>query len=523
MTLAPGLYKWGTGVLINAGGSGDPNGVTLDCQGNANAVFIFQIAQTLTVGNGAIVTLSGNCQAQNIFWQVAGQTTLGTTSVFNGNILDQTVIVLNTGATLNGRALAQTAVTLDSNNVSVVAAPSAWRNADFNVTLNATGNATGFNNTQIAYINYSLNNVPGQINGSTGNVLISTNGNNTLTFYAVDILGNVETPNTIHALLDKIPPNITSFTLSATSVNTGDAVIGTCTVTDNLATNITGIITGIDTTTAGSKTATCTATDLAGNIATASAPYTVNTVPSEPSRGGDGNGFLSSGNSQAFSYPQMDEGFHSIDFTKEGVAVTHIELETTGIANNVYMTATQLAGKPTNAPTPAIEKLYGYLQIDHNNLGNSLIGSAKIRFKVAKAWMVSNSVQPDQIALYRFTSQWDLLATTMISQDSAYYYFDASSPGLSYFAIGSINTVTTMIPTAPPEPTTPQTPSPVTPGQDNNAVPPNGGIPITGLATGQGGYYPSAVSIAFVIVVVIGLLIGGFFYFRSRNKPPVHH
>jgi PGF-pre-PGF domain-containing protein len=252
-------------------------------------------------------------------------------------------------------------------------------------------------------------------------------------------------------------------------------------------------------------------------------PVTPPAAPPEPTRGGDGNGFLSSGNSQAFSYSSMDEGVHSIDFTKEGVAVTHIELETTGIANNVFLTATQLSGKPTNAPTPAIEKLYGYLQIDHNNLGNSLIGSAKIRFKVAKAWMVSNSVQPDQIALYRFTSQWDLLATTMISQDSAYYYFDASSPGLSYFAIGSINTVTTMIPTAPPEPTTPQTPSPVTPGQDNNAVPPNGGIPITGLATGQGGYYPSAVSIAFVIVVVIGLLIGGFFYFRSRNKPPVHH
>ncbi len=111
MTLTPGLYKWGTGVLINAG-------VTLNCQGNANAVFIFQIAQTLTVGNGAIVTLSGGCQASNIFWQVSGQTTLGTTSIFKGIILDQTAIVLNTGASLTGRALAQTAVTLNANTVT---------------------------------------------------------------------------------------------------------------------------------------------------------------------------------------------------------------------------------------------------------------------------------------------------------------------------------------------------------------------------------------------------------------------
>ncbi|HME19337.1 MAG TPA: ice-binding family protein [Nitrososphaerales archaeon] len=111
MTLAPGLYKWGTGVTIRTG-------VTLNCQGNSNAVFIFQIAQGLTVGNGAIVTLSGGCNANSIFWQVAGQATLGTTSSFQGSILCQTAIVLNTGATLNGRALAQTAVTLDSSAVT---------------------------------------------------------------------------------------------------------------------------------------------------------------------------------------------------------------------------------------------------------------------------------------------------------------------------------------------------------------------------------------------------------------------
>ena len=111
MTLAPGLYKWGTGVLISSAG------VTLS--GNTNDVWIFQIAQTLTVGSGAIVTLSGGAQAKNVFWQVAGQATLGTTSQFKGIILCQTLIEMQTGATLNGRALAQTAVTLDANSVSV--------------------------------------------------------------------------------------------------------------------------------------------------------------------------------------------------------------------------------------------------------------------------------------------------------------------------------------------------------------------------------------------------------------------
>lgn len=110
LTLAPGTYKWSTSLAI-------PTDVTLS--GGTQDVWIFQIAQNLTVSSGAHITLRGGAQASNIFWQVAGQTTIGTTAVMNGNILDQTAIVLNTGAVLNGRALAQTAVTLDSNSVTV--------------------------------------------------------------------------------------------------------------------------------------------------------------------------------------------------------------------------------------------------------------------------------------------------------------------------------------------------------------------------------------------------------------------
>lgn len=110
MTLAPGLYKWSTGVTI-------PTDVTLS--GSVGDVWIFQIAQNLEISSGVKVLLSGGAQSRNIFWVVAGQTTLGTTAVLSGTILDQTAIVLNTGATLNGRALAQTAVTLDANTVTL--------------------------------------------------------------------------------------------------------------------------------------------------------------------------------------------------------------------------------------------------------------------------------------------------------------------------------------------------------------------------------------------------------------------
>jgi hypothetical protein len=112
-TLTPGLYKSTSTLAIS---SGD---LTLDAQGDANAVFIFQIASALTTTSGRQVILSGGAMASNIFWQVGTSATLGTTSVFKGNILADQSITLETGATLDGRALARIgAVTLDSNTVT---------------------------------------------------------------------------------------------------------------------------------------------------------------------------------------------------------------------------------------------------------------------------------------------------------------------------------------------------------------------------------------------------------------------
>ena len=109
LNLGPATYKWGTGVLI-------PTNVTLT--GGANDVWIFQIAQGLTVASGAQVILAGGALAKNVFWQTFAAADIGTTSKFNGIILSQTSIAMKTGSTLNGRLFAGTAVTLDQNIVT---------------------------------------------------------------------------------------------------------------------------------------------------------------------------------------------------------------------------------------------------------------------------------------------------------------------------------------------------------------------------------------------------------------------
>ncbi|MEX2231989.1 MAG: ice-binding family protein [Cyclobacteriaceae bacterium] len=108
-TLSPGLYKWTSTVTL-------PSDVVIS--GGANDVWIFQISGDLLTSSAVNVTLAGGAQAKNIFWQVAGQATFGTSSHFEGIILSKTGITFQTTASINGRALAQTAVVLDSNAIT---------------------------------------------------------------------------------------------------------------------------------------------------------------------------------------------------------------------------------------------------------------------------------------------------------------------------------------------------------------------------------------------------------------------
>lgn len=112
LTLTPGLYMSTSSLAIS---SGD---LTFDALGDANAVFIIQMASTLTTTSGRKVILSGGALASNIYWQVGTSATFGTTSVMKGNVLVSQSITFETGATLEGRALTSIGgITLDGNTL----------------------------------------------------------------------------------------------------------------------------------------------------------------------------------------------------------------------------------------------------------------------------------------------------------------------------------------------------------------------------------------------------------------------
>jgi len=137
-TLTPGVYT-------SASSLGLSGQLTLDAQGDPNAVFIFQAGSSLIVGSGSQVNLIGGAQACNVYWQVGSSATIGTGSTFVGNIMALTSITMTTAATLQGSALARNgAVTLDTNTITMAtcAAPTGGGTTP-GTTTTPTGSAPG--------------------------------------------------------------------------------------------------------------------------------------------------------------------------------------------------------------------------------------------------------------------------------------------------------------------------------------------------------------------------------------------
>ena len=137
-----------SGVYTSASSLGLTGTLTLDAQGNPNAVFVFQAGSTLITHSASQVNLIGGAQACNVYWQVGSSATIGTGSSFVGNIMALTSITMTTGATLQGRALARNgAVTLDTNTITTATCTSGSTTGGGSTNTSGGGTTTGAGTT----------------------------------------------------------------------------------------------------------------------------------------------------------------------------------------------------------------------------------------------------------------------------------------------------------------------------------------------------------------------------------------
>ena len=136
-TFTPGLYRSASSLAISTAD------IILDAKGDGNAVFMFQIASTLTTTAGRQVILAGGARAFNVFWQVGTSATLGSNSAFKGSILADESITLNAGATLDGRLSARTGTVTLQSNVITSPAPTVAVGGIFNAAADTRPVAAG--------------------------------------------------------------------------------------------------------------------------------------------------------------------------------------------------------------------------------------------------------------------------------------------------------------------------------------------------------------------------------------------
>jgi hypothetical protein len=297
LTLTPGLYNTGSTLGITGV-------VTLNGQGNANSVFVFQIGSALTTAVGSQVALINGANAANIFWQVGSSATLGVGSIFNGTILAEASITVNSGATLNGRALALTgAVTLSSNGVVqpgpavtggvpptlTVFCPvsTATANTPYNSSILATGGTTPYTFSTIGALpaGLTLNPATGAITGTPSTAIVDP-----LVAHAVDSalgVANASCSITVVAAVILTCPSSAATVgtpYNSSLVATGGTVPYTYSLTSGtlpagLALRASsGAITGTPTT-AGPDVFTAHATDLEAGMASQSCSITTAALP----------------------------------------------------------------------------------------------------------------------------------------------------------------------------------------------------------------------------------------------------
>jgi PGF-pre-PGF domain-containing protein len=322
----------------------------------------------------------------------------------------------------------------------------AWYHSTFIVNASISGTAHA---TTYQWINSSTNgpyvpmtNISNGIWTANFNTSLLADGNYTLLVNASNRF-NMTGNKTVDFHVDNTAPVISSFVLTKTdTIYAGSPLTASdfsCSATDNSESSggsVTIIITGLSTATAGIKTATCTATDLAGNTDTETVQYTV--VSTGGGGAGRGAGGAINGTNQTNEttetviLEQLPAG-QTVHLTNFVAPIVSIDIEAAQTITNsdIQVSIIQSAQSVPKA------KVFIYFEIK-SSIPEDAIKSVRITFNVDKNWLIQNNLSPDSVVLYGLIGKsWRTLDTNRVNETGSMYTYTATTSRFSTFAIAA--------------------------------------------------------------------------------------
>lgn len=273
--------------------------------------------------------------------------------------------------------------------------------------------------------------------------------------YCNDTAGNSDWSINRTFIVDITAPGIT-FSCSPSTVSADATVTCSCSGSDTISgfnSSTLSYVSNPSTSDTGTYTITCTGSDYAGNSNSETTSYTVESVGSGSGSSSNNNGNDDGGDDEDTLQPtsetpskQQNKSFEKItpgnvtiikDFDTE-IGLKQIQIQVRNEAQNVKINVNKYDSRPANVSVEKQGKVHKYLQIETENLTESL-EKATITIQVEKSWINESELIKDDIALFKFNESseaWDELVTIYTEEDDTYYYYDVELTSFSYFAIG---------------------------------------------------------------------------------------
>jgi len=351
-------------------------------------------------------------------------------------------------------------------------------------------------------------------------------GNHTVTIFANDSAGNVNTSS----YLIRYDATNPSVTVSCTS-NPAAGTIVTCTCTaSDAGSSIKSV--GFEggsasvteaTTVSGSGTSTsCKATDHSGNTASTTGSWTVATASSSSSSGGGGSSAGQSTTLSGVSEKKIWDSVYSgdtgtIEIENGAIGVTEVSFKVNKNIYGAWVKVTKKESFPLSVKDFGTG-VYRKLEVSKSStVKDETLDDIVIKFKVEKDWLTKESLSKSNVALYRFVDgKWTTLETSLGADDGTYIHYTAESPGFSYFVIGGKTTIST--PVVKKDAVTSAATSSEDAGIDEAGVE-AGTEAVPGASAEQTMAEKSGSNVWWIVLVLVILILGaGLLWWLSKKK-----